>query len=1415
MRRSTSLLGWEMKSAASFCWTLQQTSMKRVMSKSLLRELDQPTHSVEIIPIINEALERRMFHFTMSERKIKTMSLAESYKLVRFVGHGILNRAKEGAKRGAKSPALAAGFQKPVEIDELDPEGKFVMELCGRKQTVRDLFQKFADMEKSLIDSLQRKVVVGLAHNDLHGGNLLVDSQGLVWLIDFATVKQDQHVLMDLTKFLSACTFMYLQEKVNEKHVQSLAKMMAVTPDATTDLPLAFLNDAQDDPLAIFFFRIISRLRYCMCIYESGPGSPANDGLPFAVALFSWSTRMLSYSEPSLYQKTRALYWSIAGLQRILWAIGHDVGPVATKWIEEKRELWEGQKGRRLSSSVATDKQAIAAYSFELELPTYLSQAGASEGWATDILTREKVNVMESSVPLTMKFDGRLDSRRHQLEDKAKILFDHLTPTLKSFAPCLFDMDIFCGRVLIVGDAGSGKSVLTKQIFAALAQNQVRAVQALADLPKVKDDQGRVVPPKLEVAFLPVRVPLVDWSRQLEKDPDNLDVLQADVMSDLLSCWLAQKYGEDSNLMMLVLDIRNASLADEETDASMGLVLLLDGLDEASSRRTMLLEYMGSLLVNEPNHFPILTSRPGVLAIPENEFMAARGFVSVTLSRLSNEDALVLSRRMMARLGDSEDLIGKVCNLINNPAYNTLTGNPLCLGLLTNVLRKTDLDSAKNKILDKVEVYARAFKLMLHQSDAAKFASRDGKSDQAMIKHLENLKGTDARKYFQSVAWQGQSNRLRAMTMEMLEEVSGNEELFSSFSVLLKQGRIPVFQKIDASGAEQYQLAHLSFQEMLAAEFCSGVVYFAKSKNQAREYLNFMLSNSSKTLERDRVADNWWLQVWLSVGKMLDSAEYETWCSFLASDERTWLTPGKRCFFGVKDAVRRAGILSKCQRPSEELDAEEIKMKGDGLVFFDVVYVDYQIQKAQLRARVDSWHERAAMKLDSVLIGGWSPIGYLFPYPVATSSVCFELQAVNVLMNEAVKLSQDKLVMDLVTKGVHFGILNKQFMTVANLALTQDNFEVASFLAEKQVDLDAGSYPHPVLAVSSRFRYMNPKSPDVQRPFASCMQLARLKPRLGAGVLRDCLEGCLVIKDDLDVNYLDPRTGISLLMLAAAGGHAELVAALLKKKSMVNAKTTESCTALSFALDCTNEDEQTLECVRLLLEAKADVTVKTGVTPVGPFLSYFFGTSLPIGFGVVLFKHERKMDLLDRFGYDWTMTSDMGWNASAPSLLFLREDDERGMRVFERIKKAGVSVLARIRPVKDYFTPVHSCSQTGKISLQCQIQMTDQRFLVNILHTSLPMVQKCVESGADINAQLQISEEQKRTLKKIYVNPAPWFVFAATSEPLMQLVGDMTVYNYLWNQGLNIAYVPGQQSQHALDPTATQEKTSLILTSSH
>lgn len=64
--------------------------------------------------------------------------------------------------------------------------------------------------------------------------------------------------------------------------------------------------------------------------------------------------------------------------------------------------------------------------------------------------------------------------------------------------------------------------------------------------------------------------------------------------------------------MMLVSDMRNASMEEDMPESTkMGLILLLDGLDEASSMRTLVLNYVGSVMEQEPNHFPIITSRPG------------------------------------------------------------------------------------------------------------------------------------------------------------------------------------------------------------------------------------------------------------------------------------------------------------------------------------------------------------------------------------------------------------------------------------------------------------------------------------------------------------------------------------------------------------------------------------------------------------------------------------------------------------------------------------------------------------------------------------------------------------------------------------------------------------------------------------
>eukprot|EP00415_Alexandrium_ostenfeldii_P004055 UN4055 len=162
------------------------------------------------------------------------------------------------------------------------------MELSGKRQTVKQFFQDFVAHEQRFTEKFRREVVLGLAHNDLHGGNLLLDSQGLVWLIDFATVKNDVHVLMDLAKFMASCLFLYLESNVTESNIHTFAKLLSTTPDATTALPLLGGASLKQDKTATFVLDILTRVRHCMCIYEVGDDCPSNDGVPFILALFSW-----------------------------------------------------------------------------------------------------------------------------------------------------------------------------------------------------------------------------------------------------------------------------------------------------------------------------------------------------------------------------------------------------------------------------------------------------------------------------------------------------------------------------------------------------------------------------------------------------------------------------------------------------------------------------------------------------------------------------------------------------------------------------------------------------------------------------------------------------------------------------------------------------------------------------------------------------------------------------------------------------------------------------------------------------------------------------------------------------------------------------------------------------------------------
>ena len=71
----------------------------------------------------------------------------------------------------------------------------------------------FRDLLRAMANGAWVTTTEGRAHGDLHGGNLLLDVAGNVWLIDFATTGPG-HSLTDLAKLVVSCLGNYLPERM-------------------------------------------------------------------------------------------------------------------------------------------------------------------------------------------------------------------------------------------------------------------------------------------------------------------------------------------------------------------------------------------------------------------------------------------------------------------------------------------------------------------------------------------------------------------------------------------------------------------------------------------------------------------------------------------------------------------------------------------------------------------------------------------------------------------------------------------------------------------------------------------------------------------------------------------------------------------------------------------------------------------------------------------------------------------------------------------------------------------------------------------------------------------------------------------------------------------------------------------------
>ena len=90
-------------------------------------------------------------------------------------------------------------------------------------------------VKESLASSLLTRRIS--AHASLATKSFTAGSQGLVWLIEFATAKDDAHGLKDRSKLLAVCPFL-LQNNSSEEHGRIFAKLMACTAAAVMALPV-------------------------------------------------------------------------------------------------------------------------------------------------------------------------------------------------------------------------------------------------------------------------------------------------------------------------------------------------------------------------------------------------------------------------------------------------------------------------------------------------------------------------------------------------------------------------------------------------------------------------------------------------------------------------------------------------------------------------------------------------------------------------------------------------------------------------------------------------------------------------------------------------------------------------------------------------------------------------------------------------------------------------------------------------------------------------------------------------------------------------------------------------------------------------------------------------------------------------
>merc|ERR1719171_1630629 len=116
---------------------------------------------------------------------------------------------------------------------------------------------------------------------------------------------------------------------------------------------------------------------------------------------------------------------------------------------------------------------------------------------------------------------------------------------------------------------------------------------------------------------------------------------------------------------------------------------------------------------------------------------------------------------------------------------------------------------------------------MTHQVDMGKFVAREGELSQGMGRQLEILGRPEMKMLLQTFAWSFHEKGLRAGLLperddDRFQFSSDGLDMLSCLLEVVNSGRFSLFESIKRADSEnEVQFVHLSFQEVLSADYAS------------------------------------------------------------------------------------------------------------------------------------------------------------------------------------------------------------------------------------------------------------------------------------------------------------------------------------------------------------------------------------------------------------------------------------------------------------------------------------------------------------------------------------------------------------------------------------------------------------------